>query len=219
MAKLEYRTLNDRAYAALKKGLISGQFKPGQVLTIRQLASRYGISATPVREALQRLVREGLVEVRPRSGTRVAPLDLQRVEEGMLVREALEVQAMQATARRITATDLHGLRTLNDELDRAARAGDVAAYLGLDDRFHAELLRLSGYPSIPTIIDEVNAHLDRVRALSGALPDRMTQSAQEHRRLLDALAQRDGAAAGAALRDHLQASWQTVRRLVAALPR
>src|SRR5262249_61828889 len=59
MPKLEYRTLNDRAYSALKKGLISGQFKPGQVLTIRQLAQRYGISATPVREALQRLVAEG----------------------------------------------------------------------------------------------------------------------------------------------------------------
>jgi GntR family transcriptional regulator, rspAB operon transcriptional repressor len=211
--------LTPQVYRALRAAIVQHRLAPGDALNEGDIAEHLAVSRTPVREALQRLVHEGLVDVRPRSGTRVAPLDLKRVEEGMLVREALEATAMQAAARQATPADVQRLADLNQRLEQAARAGDAAAYVEHDDRFHAGLLQLSGYPSIAGIIDEVNAHLDRVRAMSGALPERMPQSAHEHRAILAALARQDGPAAAAAMREHLAAAWTVVRRLAADMAR
>jgi len=207
--------LTPQVYRAVRAAIVRHQLAPGDVVNEGDIAERLATSRTPVREAMQRLVREGLVDVRPRSATRVAALDLQRVEEGMLVRGALEVKAIEAAARRATPADVQRLSALNDRLERAARAGDAAAYVAHDDHFHADLLQLSGYPRIAVIIDEVNAHLDRVRAMSGALPERLPQSAREHRAILAALARRDADAAGRAMQAHLHAAWAVVRRLVA----
>jgi len=207
--------LTPQVYRALRAAIVQHRLAPGDVVNEVDIAERLAVSRTPVREAMQRLVHEGLVDVRPRSATRVAVLDLQRVAEGMLVRGALEVKAIEAAARRATPADVQRLSALNDELERAARAGDAAAYVEHDDRFHADLLQLSGHPRIAVIIDEVNAHLDRVRAMSGALPERLPQSAREHRAILAALARRDADAAGRAMQAHLDAAWAVVRRLVA----
>ena len=164
---------------------------------------------------MQRLVHEGLVDVRPRSATRVAALDLQRVEEGMLVREALEVKAIEAAARHATPADVQRLSALNDQLERAAQPATRRPTSSMTTASMPTLLQLSGYPRIAVIIDEVNAHLDRVRAMSGALPERLPQSAREHRAILAALARQDADAAGRAMQAHLGAAWAVVRRLVA----
>src|SRR5271163_3805682 len=88
--KIEYRTLNDRAYGELRKGLISGTFRPGQVLVIRTLAEAYGISTTPVREALQRLVAERLLEMQSNRSIAVPYLSVEKFVELVRIRTALE---------------------------------------------------------------------------------------------------------------------------------
>src|SRR5215813_9757822 len=90
MAKIAYRTLNDRAYEQIKKGLISGAFRSGQTLVIRSLADEYGISATPVREALQRLVAERNLELLPNRSIIVPILSAERFIELVRVRRELE---------------------------------------------------------------------------------------------------------------------------------
>src|SRR4051794_33146888 len=106
MAKLEHQTLNDRAYAALKKGLMSGQFRPGEVLTIRQLAGRYGISVTPVREALQRLVAERSLEMLRNRSIAVPILTLDKFVELRRVRCLLEGLATELAVPNVTSADM-----------------------------------------------------------------------------------------------------------------
>src|SRR5262249_18516943 len=90
MSKIEYKTLNDRAYDEIKKGLMAGKISPGQPVVIRTLAENYGISATPVREALQRLVAERLLEMLPNRSIAVPELSAEKFVELVRIRTALE---------------------------------------------------------------------------------------------------------------------------------
>src|SRR5262247_1561605 len=118
MARLEHQTLNDRAYAALKKGLMSGQFRPGQVLTIRQLASEYGISATPVREALQRLVAERSLELLHNRSIGVPILTRETLLELRGVRCLLEGLAGELATPNFTEADIARLERITGEIDQ-----------------------------------------------------------------------------------------------------
>ncbi|TIP70711.1 MAG: GntR family transcriptional regulator, partial [Mesorhizobium sp.] len=110
MLKLEHQTLNDRAYAALKQELISGSFNPGQVLVIRKLAEMFGISTTPIREALQRLVAERLLEMKNNRSIIVPVLSSSAFEELTRIRIAVEGLAGEMAATRITARGLADIR-------------------------------------------------------------------------------------------------------------
>ena len=90
MSKIEHQTLNDRAYGEIRKGLISSRFQPGQVLVIRNLAETYGISTTPVREALQRLVAERLLVLLPNRSIAVPSLSAKKFAELARIRCAIE---------------------------------------------------------------------------------------------------------------------------------
>src|SRR5262249_30190259 len=118
MAKLEHQRLNDRAYSALKKGLISGQFKPGQVLTIRQLACSYGISATPVREALQRLIAERSLELRSNRSIGVPILTSETFIELRRVRCLLEGMAGELATPYFRGADTARLTRIIEEIDQ-----------------------------------------------------------------------------------------------------
>jgi DNA-binding GntR family transcriptional regulator len=129
MAKIEHQTLNDRAYAAIKKGLMSGQFKPGEVLTIRQLAHDYGISATPVREALQRLVAEHSLELLRNRSIAVPILTLDKFVELRRIRCLLEGLAAELATPHFRDSDLARLESTIVEIDRDINDKNAAGYL------------------------------------------------------------------------------------------
>src|SRR5215510_11731609 len=136
MARLEHQTLNDRAYAALKKGLMSGQFRPGEVLTIRQLASAYGISATPVREALQRLVAERSLEPLRNRSIGVPIPTLEKFVELRRVRCLLEGLAGELATPNFKPADIARLDRIIEEIDRDIADGNAAGYLRRNEKFH-----------------------------------------------------------------------------------
>lgn len=205
--------LAPQIYASIRHAITASRLVPGDGLNELDIAARLGVSRTPVREALLRLQREGLVDIRPQAGTYVAAIDRHRVEEGMVVREALETCAAEEAARRITPAQIADLTAATNQMQTAARIADAAGFVTADDAFHAAILEASGYRGIPTIIDEVNGHLDRIRSMSGERPQRMPEAVAEHRRIIDALQSGDPAASGNALRHHLQTAWKTIRRL------
>jgi DNA-binding GntR family transcriptional regulator len=155
MPKLEHQTLNDRAYAALKKGLMSGQFRPGEVLPIRQLADDYGISVTPVREALQRLVAERGLEMLRNRSIAVPVLTHEKFAELRRVRCLLEGLAAEMATPHFRASDMDRLAHIIEEIDRNIADNDVAAYLRRNEKFHFLIYERARAPLTLQIIQDL----------------------------------------------------------------
>ena len=133
---IEHTTLADKAYEKVRSGLISARFEPGEILRIRSLAEEYGISATPVREALQRLVAENALELQPNKSFRVPVLSIARFEEVRRIRCALEPMAAELACPHITARDMKTLVSLVARMDQSINALNRASYTTQNERFH-----------------------------------------------------------------------------------
>lgn len=196
MPKLEHRTLNDRAYAALKKGLISGQFKPGQVLTIRQLASRYGISATPVREALQRLVAEGALELLRNRSVAVPPLTRDKLTDLRRIRCLLEGHAGELAMAHLKPADADRLGRMIEAIDADIAANNAASYLRWNEKFHFLIYERAGSPLTLRIIQDLWTQAGPF--FNGLFEDSgyLREANVGHRKILDAIRRGDSSAVG-----------------------
>ncbi len=155
MMKIEYRTLNDLAYQEIKKGLISGRFSPGQVLVIRTLAETYGISTTPVREALQRLVAERLLTLQPNRSISVPGLSPETFAELARIRCALEGLAGSLGAERARPALVKRIGAMLGDFEDAIERRDTTAYLSLNQRFHFAIYEQAGSPRLLQMIQDL----------------------------------------------------------------
>ncbi|KUL40910.1 GntR family transcriptional regulator [Streptomyces sp. NRRL F-4489] len=192
---------------ALRRALTAGELLPGEVYSAPVLAERYGVSATPVREAMQQLAGEGAVEVVPNRGFRVcegSPRDLAELAE---VRTLLEVPAVVRLARAVPPERWEELRPLAEEGVAAAARGDLAGYADADHAFHQALMALTGNRRLTQVAGEL---LRRAQwsAGAGARPRtaELLADASEHTALLDALIAREDAVAERIAREHLSAA-------------
>ncbi len=206
--------LSEQVYAHLRDVIVTGRLAPGIALNESSLAQQFGTSRTPVREALLRLRDDGLVNIKRQSGTFVAPIDANRVEEGMMVREALEPRLAAMAASKMTDRVLADLVFETDQMTKAAEHGDSRSFIAADDRFHRFLVDTSGFIHIAEIIQRVNAQLDRIRYLSASEPIRTHMALDEHRAMIELL--RDGDSVGTAemMQQHLSGSWVVIRELL-----
>ncbi|MDB1089206.1 GntR family transcriptional regulator [Streptomyces sp. ACA25] len=177
---------------ALRGALASGELAPGEVYSAPALAERYGVSATPVREAMQQLASEGAVETVPNRGFRVAgrsPRDLAELAE---VRAALEIPALLRLGRTLGAEDWAGLRPLAEVSVSAAALGDRAGYAEADRAFHRALLELTGNRQLVEVAADLHRRA-QCPALGSGGPGRaeLLAAAREHGALLDALEHQD----------------------------
>ncbi|MEU5421862.1 GntR family transcriptional regulator [Streptomyces sp. NPDC020667] len=177
---------------ALRKALLSGELIPGEVYSGPALGERFGVSATPVREAMQQLAMEGAVEVVPNRGFRVTRRTARDLAELAEVRALLEVPAVLRLARSVPAARWADLRPLAETAAAVAATGDRAHYAEADRAFHRALLGLSGNRQLVTIAEELHrraqwpvAHGPAVRTAC------LAADAAEHLDLLDALAAGD----------------------------
>src|SRR5215470_5319534 len=134
---------------ALRRAIVSGQLQPGEALSEAVLARRYGVSRTPVREALKQLEREHLVQIIPRVGTYVQTASADDVLDGLIVKEALEGIAARLAAARPDAPGVGELTRIASEMEAAAEAGvDLAHIVDANLRFHTLILRLAASPAL-----------------------------------------------------------------------
>jgi len=155
MRRLEHQTLNDRAYGALKKGLMSGQFRPGEVLTIRHLAADYGISATPVREALQRLVAERALELLRNRSIGVPVPTLEKFVELRRIRCLLEGLAGELATPQFRGADIARLARIIEEIDVDIATNNPAGYLRRNEKFHFLIYERARSPQMLRIIQDL----------------------------------------------------------------
>lgn len=214
LTMLESSSLRERVYGALRDAIVTGELAPGQRLRDQLLAAQLGVSRTPVREALQRLEDEGLVQTSPRALTRVAPLDAQAAREAFPVVAALHALAARHGAARLTASDLAEMRAANDalasEIARVEHATILQA-IQADDRFHAVLLRAAENSEIARTLERIMPKVRRLEyAQFGSLAGRT--SVQQHAAII-AACQHEDAQVVASL---VEENWLSLGRLIAS---
>ncbi|MER5296191.1 GntR family transcriptional regulator [Streptomyces pharetrae] len=195
--------LRDQVAHALRAALISGELQPGRVYSAPALASDFGISATPVREAMLDLVREGLVEPVRNKGFRVTEISERDLDQYSELRALIEVPTVGAVTRSASREQLEALRPVAEEIVVSARDHDLLGYLDADRRFHLALLGLHGNDRLVETVGDLRKR-SRLYGLT-ALDARgmLLPSAQEHLELLDLMLAGDAAAAEAVMSRHL----------------
>ncbi|KAB0678834.1 GntR family transcriptional regulator [Aureimonas leprariae] len=206
-------TGSDRVYAALHADIVGMVLPPGALLQDKALAERFGLSRTPIREALIRLENAGLVEIFPQSGTFVSRVPMDSIPEGVAIRKALEGLAVEAAAARITSERLAELDRTIVRQRVVAALGDTREFHEADEAFHEALARISGYPTVWKLACQAKVQVDRARRLTLPAHGRMDQVIAEHLTVRDAIARGDAASAKAAMADHLGKVILDVERL------
>jgi GntR family transcriptional regulator, rspAB operon transcriptional repressor len=197
-------TAASRIYSDLRAELVSLQRRPGEPISEAEIALSYGVSRTPVREAILKLSDEGLVEIFPQSGIFVARIPLAALPEAIIIRKALEETTTRLAAERATSSQILNLHAILERQREADAAKDNDAFHHADEIFHATIAEVARYPGIWKLIQQVKIHVDRYRRLTLPQIGRMAQVIAEHEVILTAIEARDPAAAGAAMERHLE---------------
>jgi DNA-binding GntR family transcriptional regulator len=206
-------------FEVLRAQIIGLQLAPGTPLSRPALAESFGVSQTPVRDALQRLEQEGLVIVHPQSSTLVAPIDIVQAHETQFLRTALECEV----ARTITAAprdfDLRPAELVLDEMEAIwAKHRDPAAFRLKDQAFHLALFRATGRERLWELVVQRSGDIDRLRNLHLTTEGKANQILRDHRDILEALLAGKGKAADTAVRRHLSGTLAAVEEIRAAHP-
>ncbi|MEQ1615626.1 MAG: GntR family transcriptional regulator [Hyphomicrobiaceae bacterium] len=210
----ERPTLGARVHDDLRDLLVSGQLSPGEKLSLRTVAVRLGVSMQPVRQAVDRLVADGALEVLPNRAIRVPLMTLRRFEELTIVRLAIEGFAAETAAAAHSAKDLAAIRRADLAFRRQclSRNPDLAAAIRANCDLHFAVYRAAGLPSLLAIIEGLWLCIGPILNLdirSSPARLRMGAAEQAHGRLIEALALRDGPAVRAALESDIggAAAW------------
>jgi DNA-binding GntR family transcriptional regulator len=210
----ERTSLRERVAESLRAALVSGRMVPGTTYSIPALAEQFGVSATPVREAMLDLVNEGIMSAVPNKGFRVVELSDAELDQITELRRLLEVPTVGELAGAIDRAAVRRLRALADAVSDAARRGDVVGYVEADRELHLALLAEAGNPRLVEMVgrlrDQSRLYGLEQLAADGVLVD----SAAEHMRLIDALESGDRRAAERVMAhhlDHVRGIWASRR--------
>ena len=196
-------SLRERIADSLRASVVSGELDLGVVYSVPMLAEKFGVSITPVREAMLDLAKEGLVESVKNKGFKLREPSEKELDDITSVRLMLEPAAIASLTGRLTSEQLGELRELADAVMESAKAGDVVEYVGRDRTLHRRMLELVGNESLTDIVLRLRAQ-SRLLGLT-ALAHRgvLDASAHEHHELIDALAGNNAELVESIMRDHL----------------
>ncbi|MBB2985234.1 GntR family transcriptional regulator [Terracoccus luteus] len=196
-------SLRERVRRALVAAIVTGELAPGQLVSVPTLATRFNVSATPVREAILELEKSGFVEPVRNKGFRITVVSEDSLRHVAAVRLMIEPVCMERLAGAFPTAALAELRAGADRIVEGARTGDLVAYLEADTAFHVRLTAMVGNPVAVDIVSDLRsrARLLGLSAMAGT--NRLVESAHEHHELLELLAAGDGAGARALMERHI----------------
>jgi DNA-binding GntR family transcriptional regulator len=200
-------SLVEQVYSLLRESIINLSLPPESKLVEQEVAAVLEVSKTPVREAIIRLVREGLVHVAPKSGSFVTAISLDRYFEACFVRTQLETGCVKRLATQgISMADQVRLRAVITEQEEALSKNDNKGFYQLDEALHRSLFDVAGLPGVWQVMNVAKAEVDRVRHLKRAFGIRQRKLViEEHTEIVDAIVERDPARAEQALLDNIGA--------------
>ena len=204
----ESKPIREIAYETLKHAIITGDLPAGSRIVETEYADRMHISRTPLREALRKLERDGLVEYMLRRGVVVRAFTIADVEEIYTIRNALEMLTLPAIIQNATANDIQRLRDILNEMDPLTERNEINALSPHARRFHAELTAISGLKRTIRAIEGQDEYITRFSALAIAKEDRRIAAHQEHHELVNLVEKRDLPAFEDLMRRHIERSKQ-----------
>ena len=192
-----HQTLREKILEAIRDAILKGDLKPGEKVAEPELAERFGISRTPIREAFRQLESEGFLTVIPRKGAVVSALSERDVQEYYEVKSILEGYAAELAAKNLSEKELAKLESINQRLKKLANDGDVKAFYKVHHEFHETFLKAAGNSKLYELIIQLGMKFSRLRMASLSVSGRMSISVSEHDKLLEAFRHHDGEAAEA----------------------
>ncbi len=199
-------SLDKLAYQKIKEAILTFQFLPGQNLVEGELAAQLGISKTPVRDALMRLEKEGLVSRQPYKGTFVSDITNQDMVNIFEIRVVLEGLAVKLAAKALTDDDLARMEGLIKKHDAALQEQDYVKASQINADFHGMILEKCSNQRLREMLHNLDDHLKRYRLLSIAQGVRVDKSVPEHRHIVEILRSGDPEKAEEAMKDHLNSA-------------
>ena len=197
----------------LREMIMQLQLEPGTVISKTDIAKAFGVSSMPVREALRKLEEEGLVVIKPQSGTFVAAIDLDWAWEAQFLRIGVEVEVVKKSAETATNEDIQELEQLLRHQHLEAESDDKEGFNRDDAAFHAALYRIAGVARLWQRIGVMRVHIDRLRMMHLPIAGKMNRVLTEHGEILDAIRAGDAGRAEAAIRKHLSGTLSVVEKL------
>ncbi len=202
---------------ALENDIVAGEIAPGSRLDETILSARFGVSRTPVREALQRLASSGFAEQRPRRGTFVRKVSLREMVEMFEVMAELEALSARLAARRLSGEQTAALEEALESCAVAASTGDTDAYYRANEIFHQLIYRASGNRFLAEQARLLQSRLQPYRRLQLRAGDRMRHSLAEHRAIVAAIRSGEGDRVDAEVRAHIMIQGEKFTDLMARL--
>jgi GntR family transcriptional regulator, rspAB operon transcriptional repressor len=198
--------LTDLAYQHLREGILRGELPIGSVLDESDLARTLGTSRTPVRQALGRLLQEGLIEIGSHRQATVRGFSADHRAEILLLREALEGLAVARACELMEVDQIDRLRLLLIQQRRSAKNADNEEFIELDEQFHLKIAEGAQLPILHAFLGQLRGFVRVARLGSARPPSVLATVVAEHERIVDALERRDASAAVEALTNHLHTS-------------
>lgn len=184
-------TLRERILETIRDAIMSGALKPGEKVAEPELAARFGISRTPIREAFRQLESEGYLTVIPRKGALVASFSAKDVEEFYAIKSILEGYAARKACSRLSSREINKLEGINEKLREIAEEGDVRHFFKVHNNFHDLFIRGADNQKLHDMIEALLKKFQRLRLASLSKPGRMLISVEEHEKIIEAFRSRD----------------------------
>ena len=210
----EFLPLRDVVFKTLRKGILTGELKPGERLMEIHLANRLGVSRTPIREAIRKLELEGLVTMVPRRGAEVANITEKNLKDVLEVRQALESLAIELACERITEENKEELRQKLDQVETAVRTGDTGAIASADVAFHDAIVEFSGNMRLIQLVGNLGEQMYRYRFEYIKDVSKHSQIMSEHRIMFDSIMENDRAKAARIVKVHINNQEEAIMRQI-----
>lgn len=191
----KHLTLREKILENIRDAIIAGSLKAGSRVSEPELAERYGISRTPIREAFRQLESEGYLSVIPRRGAVVREFNQKDVEEFYAIKSILEGYAARRACEKLTEKELDRLQAINNRLSELASTNDIKTFFRVHSDFHDLFIKAADNDKLRDLITSLVTRFQRLRLMSLSMPNRMKISVQEHEKILEAFRKKDAGAA------------------------
>jgi DNA-binding GntR family transcriptional regulator len=205
------RSLHDELTERLRALITRGDLAPGEKVPEKDLCNQFGVSRTPLREALKVLASEGIVTLRPNRGAMVSALTAEELEEVFPVMGALEALSGEIACKRITDREVQAIRKLHEAMVQHWKNGELQPYFRLNQRIHEAILEATRNDTLKSIYRGLSGRILSARYIANMSPRRWAKAVEEHEAILKALDARDGARLSKILKAHLANKLATVK--------
>jgi DNA-binding GntR family transcriptional regulator len=211
-------SLHEELAVSLREIIVNGELTPGTKVPEKDLCEAFGVSRTPLREALKVLAAEGLVILEPNRGAWVSPITVEDLEEVFPVMGALEALSGELACERITDAEIAEIRRLHALMVEAHRTRDMPGYFAVNQEIHEAILAAAHNHTLSVQYRSLATRVRRARFVANMTQERWDQATAEHEEMLLCLERRDGPALAEVLKRHLANKLHTVRAWLLAMP-